>query len=149
MIVGTPPIPIGLFIYGWTAEKHVFWFVPIFGTALVGVGLLATFVSQHAKSSTFNLLTSFSDADPDISSRRFHHSRGICIGSEHNSAVSSRLSLALGRPKNVRHSGTRMGQFIARVHSRRNVSYTRASPKIWRAYSDKSSFPSELLIYLT
>ena len=45
MIFGAPAIPIGLFIYGWTADKHIFWFVPIFGTSLVGIGLLATFVS--------------------------------------------------------------------------------------------------------
>jgi len=29
---------------GWTAEKHVFWFVPILGTGFVGLGLLATFL---------------------------------------------------------------------------------------------------------
>ena len=45
MIPGAFFIPIGLFIYGWTAEKHVFWFVPILGSSLVGLGLLATFVS--------------------------------------------------------------------------------------------------------
>ncbi|MCJ1393969.1 hypothetical protein MMC18_006846 [Xylographa bjoerkii] len=44
MIPGSVLIPIGLFIYGWTAEKHVFWFVPIFGSSLVGLGLLATFM---------------------------------------------------------------------------------------------------------
>ena len=45
MIPGSFFIPIGLFTYGWTAQKHVFWFVPIFGSSLVGLGLLATFVS--------------------------------------------------------------------------------------------------------
>lgn len=33
-----------MFIYGWTADKHVFWIVPIIGTGLVGLGLLATFM---------------------------------------------------------------------------------------------------------
>ncbi|MCJ1381871.1 hypothetical protein MMC17_004983 [Xylographa soralifera] len=37
-------IPIGLFLYGWTAEKHVFWFVPILGTAIAGAGIMAYFV---------------------------------------------------------------------------------------------------------
>ncbi|KAF3912077.1 hypothetical protein ABW21_db0202895 [Orbilia brochopaga] len=37
-------IPAGLFIYGWTAEKHVHWIAPILGTALVGLGLLASFM---------------------------------------------------------------------------------------------------------
>ncbi|KAJ6259764.1 hypothetical protein Dda_5404 [Drechslerella dactyloides] len=37
-------IPVGLFIYGWTAEKHVHWIAPILGTSLVGIGLLASFM---------------------------------------------------------------------------------------------------------
>ncbi|KAI4209543.1 MAG: hypothetical protein LQ351_007534 [Letrouitia transgressa] len=44
MIPGAFVIPIGLFIYGWTAENHVHWIVPIIGTGLVGIGLLATFM---------------------------------------------------------------------------------------------------------
>ena len=60
MIPGSFVIPIGcesatsacytfsadmtVFLYGWTAEKHVFWLAPIIGTGLVGVGLLATFM---------------------------------------------------------------------------------------------------------
>ncbi|KAL8950940.1 MAG: hypothetical protein Q9222_003062 [Ikaeria aurantiellina] len=44
MIPGAFIIPIGLFLYGWTAEKHVHWIAPIFGTGLVGLGLLATFM---------------------------------------------------------------------------------------------------------
>ena len=31
-------------MYGWTADKHVFWLVPILGTGIVGFGLLATFM---------------------------------------------------------------------------------------------------------
>ena len=44
MIPGGFCIPIGLFVYGWTAEKHVFWFVPILGTAIAGAGIMAYFV---------------------------------------------------------------------------------------------------------
>ena len=44
MIPGSVCIPVGLFLYGWTAQYHVFWFVPILGTGFVGVGLLATFM---------------------------------------------------------------------------------------------------------
>ena len=36
-------VPI-VFVYGWTADKHTFWLVPILGTSLVGFGLLATFM---------------------------------------------------------------------------------------------------------
>ena len=44
MIPGAFCIPIGLFIYGWTADKHTHWIAPILGTGLVGLGLLATFM---------------------------------------------------------------------------------------------------------
>ena len=44
MIPGSFAIPVGLFLYGWTAEYRVFWIAPILGTAFVGVGLLATFM---------------------------------------------------------------------------------------------------------
>ncbi|KAK3718324.1 hypothetical protein LTR37_005137 [Vermiconidia calcicola] len=39
-----PFIPIGLFIYGWTTEKKTQWAVPLFGTLLVGVGLIGAFM---------------------------------------------------------------------------------------------------------
>ncbi|KAI4194833.1 MAG: hypothetical protein LQ350_007546 [Teloschistes chrysophthalmus] len=44
MIPGAFIVPIGLFIYGWTAEKHTHWIAPIIGTGCVGLGLLATFM---------------------------------------------------------------------------------------------------------
>ncbi|KUJ15138.1 benomyl/methotrexate resistance protein [Mollisia scopiformis] len=44
MIPGTLCIPVGLLIYGWTAEYHVFWLVPIIGTLFVGFGLITTFM---------------------------------------------------------------------------------------------------------
>ena len=34
MIPGAVCVPIGLFIYGWTADKHTFWIAPIIGTGL-------------------------------------------------------------------------------------------------------------------
>ncbi|KAF1997756.1 major facilitator superfamily transporter [Amniculicola lignicola CBS 123094] len=37
-IFASPFIPAGLFIYGWTAEHHVHWAVPMLGTVLVGFG---------------------------------------------------------------------------------------------------------------
>ena len=46
MIPGAFFVPLGLFLYGWSAEKHVFWFVPILGSSFVGAGLIGTFVSD-------------------------------------------------------------------------------------------------------
>ncbi|KAL8957667.1 MAG: hypothetical protein Q9183_005996 [Haloplaca sp. 2 TL-2023] len=44
MIPGAFFVPIGLFLYGWTAEKSTHWIIPIIGTGFVGLGLLATFM---------------------------------------------------------------------------------------------------------
>jgi hypothetical protein len=44
MILGGIFVPIGLLLYGWSAEKQVFWFVPILGTAFFGFGFMASFV---------------------------------------------------------------------------------------------------------
>jgi len=48
MFVGSVIVPVGLFLYGWTADKKVHWIAPIIGTALVGFGLFAIFVSRPA-----------------------------------------------------------------------------------------------------
>ncbi|CAD6576900.1 MAG: hypothetical protein ASARMPRED_007937 [Alectoria sarmentosa] len=40
--------PVGFFIYGWSAEKHVFWLVPILGTSLIGAGVMAYFIPIQA-----------------------------------------------------------------------------------------------------
>lgn len=37
-------IPIGLFIYGWTAQYKVHWIVPILATVLIGIGNIAVFM---------------------------------------------------------------------------------------------------------
>lgn len=44
LIPGSMIIPIGLFWYGWSAEAHIHWIMPIIGTMWVGLGLLATFM---------------------------------------------------------------------------------------------------------
>lgn len=37
-ILAAPFIPAGLFLYGWSAEYHIHWVVPLLGTALNGFG---------------------------------------------------------------------------------------------------------------
>ncbi|KAL0942972.1 transporter C1529.01-like protein 10 [Colletotrichum truncatum] len=41
----TPLIPVGLFIYGWTAEYRVHWMAPVAGMALVGFGMVVVFIA--------------------------------------------------------------------------------------------------------
>ncbi|KAF6827252.1 MFS multidrug transporter [Colletotrichum plurivorum] len=43
MAYSVPMIPGGLLLYGWTAEKTVFWIVPMIGTAIVGIGIMFVF----------------------------------------------------------------------------------------------------------
>lgn len=40
MLLGAIVLPLGLFLYGWSAEKHVHWIVPIIGTAVVGFSFI-------------------------------------------------------------------------------------------------------------
>ncbi|APA10314.1 hypothetical protein sscle_06g050840 [Sclerotinia sclerotiorum 1980 UF-70] len=40
MLLGAIVLPLGLFLYGWSAEKHVHWIVPIIGTAIVGFSFI-------------------------------------------------------------------------------------------------------------
>ncbi|KAJ5612944.1 hypothetical protein N7510_006138 [Penicillium lagena] len=45
MIPGALFIPLALFMYGWSAEKHDPWIVPIIGTSFLGVGMLIAFMT--------------------------------------------------------------------------------------------------------
>ncbi|EED20069.1 bicyclomycin resistance protein, putative [Talaromyces stipitatus ATCC 10500] len=42
MILGTALLPVGLFLYGWSAHFHVQWSVPLIGTGIVGLSMLLT-----------------------------------------------------------------------------------------------------------
>lgn len=44
VVVGAFLVPIGLFIYGWTAYYKTHWIVPIIGTGLFGLGVLFAFL---------------------------------------------------------------------------------------------------------
>ncbi|PTB61347.1 MFS general substrate transporter, partial [Trichoderma citrinoviride] len=45
LMVGAVVLPIGFFIYGWTAEYKVHWIAPIIGTVVIGVGDLIVYMS--------------------------------------------------------------------------------------------------------
>ena len=48
MVVGTIIFPLGLFFYGWSAEYHVFYIVPMIGTATVGLAYFITNIPLQA-----------------------------------------------------------------------------------------------------
>lgn len=45
MVMGSFFVPLGLFMFGWTAEKNNHWILPILGTGFLGVGMIIAFVS--------------------------------------------------------------------------------------------------------
>ena len=45
MVFVAPLMPIGLFIYGWSAERRSHWLMPIFGTGLFGIGSITAFTT--------------------------------------------------------------------------------------------------------
>jgi predicted MFS family arabinose efflux permease len=54
MIPAALILPAGLLLYGWTAQYEVHYIVPIIGTALVGLGLMSTFVSSSYQSGSLD-----------------------------------------------------------------------------------------------
>jgi hypothetical protein len=48
MFVGALIVPIGLFLYGWTADRKMHWILPITGTGFLGAGMFTIFVSRPA-----------------------------------------------------------------------------------------------------
>lgn len=43
--IGAILMPVGFFLYGWTAQYRVQWVVPILGTAVIGVGNIIIFMA--------------------------------------------------------------------------------------------------------
>lgn len=43
--IGGILLPAGLFIYGWTAQYHIHWIVPMIGMAVTGTGNMIIFMS--------------------------------------------------------------------------------------------------------
>lgn len=44
LLISSPVITTGLFWYGWSAQAHTHWIVPIIGSALVGAGNMCFFM---------------------------------------------------------------------------------------------------------
>lgn len=60
LIPGSLFIPIGLFWYGWSVDKHIHWIMGIIGTLWVGFGMLACKFKLNRPSRYDNILTMFS-----------------------------------------------------------------------------------------
>lgn len=116
MIWFAPIIPVGLFIYGWTAYYKVHWFIPIFGTFFVGYGSFFVIVSTRPSIKppmelTFVILT---DAVTTLScgSLRLRSCR-FCSWSKHLTPISRRYVPAARRSAYVQQIELWVGQHIA------------------------------------
>jgi hypothetical protein len=47
MCTGGIVLPAGLFLYGWSAQYGTHFIVPMLGTAVIGFGLIVTFMSAN------------------------------------------------------------------------------------------------------
>lgn len=45
MLIGAVAVPAGMFLYGWSAQHHLHWAVPLTETGLLGAGLISALVS--------------------------------------------------------------------------------------------------------
>jgi len=121
MIPGAFCVPIGLFIYGWTVQYHVFWFVPIFGSALVGIGLISTFVG-HASFLPLLILT-IAVANFNVLGGYIPHLLCFCTGSEYCITFFSRSFAASCGPAYVCKARIRMGKLLTGVYCAGHVPF--------------------------
>lgn len=80
LVFGVPLLPIGLFVYGWTAQYKVHWIVPIIFTSFTGAGLVFSFVTQVLDLyalMAFNLTCTLGSYT-NLHGRRFHKIRREC-----------------------------------------------------------------------
>ncbi|KAF4610366.1 hypothetical protein G7Y89_g15754 [Cudoniella acicularis] len=49
MLLGSVVLPLGLFLYGWSAEKRLHWIVPLIGTGVIGFNFVSPFNMNEAK----------------------------------------------------------------------------------------------------
>ncbi|CUM63889.1 uncharacterized protein PRCAT00001477001 [Priceomyces carsonii] len=46
-IIGAVLMPVGIFIFGWTANPHIHWIVPIIGACIYSIGAFLTFQALY------------------------------------------------------------------------------------------------------
>lgn len=157
MIPGALCIPIGMFLYGWTAQYHIFWFVPIVGTCLVGLGIITTFVSSNLpvsllSHSTFKHLHRFpqlvinnavsflhhsqQDAHNHLSRRRLHPARRISTRRKHRPSIHRWGTASSRRTENVLRPGLGVGKLTPGICLPGNGADTIPVLQIWRTHED-------------
>ena len=60
-------VPVGLFIYGWTVQYHKQWAIPLFGTLLFGVGIIAVLICIQVGATLRLHVVTYADRNSNIS----------------------------------------------------------------------------------
>ena len=126
MLMGCWLLPIGLFWYGWSAEAHTHWIVPILGTGVFGLGLMTVFVRPcpiKLKNYQYFVLTGLDVREP-LPSRLLPRLRRFRNGRKRRPALPRRRAPPTRGSVNVRDARSGMGEFAAGVYCARAVSCT-------------------------
>lgn len=122
MVYVTPVVPIGFFWYGWSAQEHVHWIVPILGTALIGIGSLFVIVSFRLTSSKILVFqmqiptnSSCLAARPNLPRRRIRPFRRVSACRQYSPTLPIRDFPASCGSSDVQSSWTWVGKHIVGV----------------------------------
>ena len=136
-------LPVGLFIYGWTAQYKVHWIVPIIGTAIMGIGNLIIFMVNifsplFPQPATSLLTPAFHHlVAATIPRRHVHHLRRLCPRRQLGCAFTTRRRSPARRRANVREARPGLGQQSAGIHRRGADSRAVAVYAVWRVFAQK------------
>jgi len=107
MILAGVAVPIGLFLFGWTAKTHQHWILPIIGTSFLGFGMTLAFVGLLLPSigapsrKKLQSLTCNLDGHFNVSGRRLWSVRRIRGRRQHCAPVPRRRGATAGWRQDV------------------------------------------------
>ena len=117
-------MPVGLFIYGWTVQYHINFYVPLLGTLIFGVGVITVLICTQVSDGDFRLHTRIILPSESFSlifisaifDRRFPSLRSLRPGRQLHSPFHLGWRLTSWRSQIVHRHRSRMGQLIAGFH---------------------------------
>jgi hypothetical protein len=117
LIPGVFCVPVGLFIYGWTAKYHIFWFVPIFGTKFCWNWPDSNICKRFPNTGQYALIANppSIDANPKLSGGRILRYRSM-----HHPQINPWRNSAPCWTFDVRCARLRLGKQSAWLHSASN-----------------------------
>jgi MFS family permease len=137
-------LPIGFFIYGWTAEYQVHWIAPIIGTVVIGIGDLIVFMVRYLYFHQRSQAKAFRRTDlvpilvPANVPRR-HLSRLCCLGSrsERSRPFHPWICPPSRRLANVQSPWHGLGQQYPWLHRPGADTSSVALPSAWRGAAEE------------